>query len=221
MKSKYGSIAFWWIISLIPILGIVWSMLNPQGYESTSNYYSNIIQRFGIMGWFAFILLQVFQVVITPFNHYVIGILGGFIFGPIVGGLYNWIGRIIGHTIAFFLARKYGRNLLIKYISENDIQRYNRIIGDRGIVLFLIYFLPFFPDDEISYLVGLSNMKNKTFLIAVFFGHIGGSWSLAYVGAGITTYDYFFYFLIGLTIIGFVVIVYMFDHKIDNKAEIE
>lgn len=51
--------------------------------------------------------------------------------------------------------------------------------------LFLIYFLPVFPDDEIIYLVGLSKMKFKNFLGATLFGRVGGMFGMAFVGATI------------------------------------
>jgi uncharacterized membrane protein YdjX (TVP38/TMEM64 family) len=42
-----------------------------------------------------------------------------------------------------------------------------------------------FPDDELSYLTGLSSMKPKVFLPLMALGHISGSLSLAYLGSGI------------------------------------
>ena len=52
-------------------------------------------------------------------------------------------------------------------------------------MLFLAYFLPVFPDDELSYLAGLSAMKPKIFLPLMAIGHVSGSLALAYVGNGI------------------------------------
>ena len=51
--------------------------------------------------------------------------------------------------------------------------------------MFLAYFLPLFPDDELSYLAGISAMKPKIFLPIMAIGHIGGSLALAYAGNGI------------------------------------
>jgi uncharacterized membrane protein YdjX (TVP38/TMEM64 family) len=49
----------------------------------------------------------------------------------------------------------------------------------------LAYFLPLFPDDEISYLAGFSKISPKIFLTLMIIGHLGGSLSLAYLGNGI------------------------------------
>jgi len=42
-----------------------------------------------------------------------------------------------------------------------------------------------FPDDELSYLAGLSAMKPRIFLPLMAIGHVSGSLALAYVGNGI------------------------------------
>ena len=213
MSIKRNTIIFWWVVGLIPILGIVWGLYRPDDYAASRDYYGNWVQGFGILSWLAFITLQAGQVILTPVNHYVIGVLGGFLFGPIYGGCLNWIGRVLGHLAAFFLARKFGRRVVERFISEEQVKRYDRLIGNRGAVLFLIFFLPFFPDDEVSYLVGLSKMRLRVFLPATLLGHVGGSWSLSYVGAGTESYDPFFWTLVAITVLGFPAIAYLLRRR--------
>ena len=67
-------------------------------------------------------------------------------------------------------------------------------------ILFAIIFLPLFPDDEISYLVGLAKFHFGFYFIVLFLGHLGGSFALAYAGAGIDAKDYYFWLLTVLTI---------------------
>ncbi len=64
-----------------------------------------------------------------------------------------------------------------KYLDETVIEKYDKIfagnspqgISIQSLILFLIYFLPLFPDDEISYIVGASKMKYRIFLLANIF----------------------------------------------------
>ena len=53
----------------------------------------------------------------------------------------------------------------------------------------LPYFLPLFPDDELSYLAGFSSIKSKVFIPLMALGHIGGSLGLAYIGSGLSYRD--------------------------------
>lgn len=212
------SLIFWSAISLLPLLGVAWNIFQPTEYDVARRHAIAYVQSAGAFGPLVFVALQIAQVVITPINHYVVGILGGFLFGPIVGGLYNWVGRVLGHLLAFYLARRYGRRLVERFAPEHDLEKYDRLVGDRPFVLFLIYFLPFFPDDELSYMVGLSRMRARAFAAAAVLGHIGGSWSLSYVGAGVKTYDPFFWVLVGLTVAGFPLVAWLIARKRVNNV---
>jgi uncharacterized membrane protein YdjX (TVP38/TMEM64 family) len=78
--------------------------------------------------------------------------------------------------------------------------------------------LPFFPDDELSYLAGISGMGFVPFLLANIFGHVGGSWSLAYVGAGVESYDWFFWLIVVCTMFGFGLVFWRW-HKGGQKSD--
>ena len=139
--------------------------------------------------------------------------MGGFLYGTWLGTLYNYIGRILGHIIAFLITRFLGRPLFKNFVSQETIRKYDGYVSDKSLLLFLIYFLPFFPDDEISYLSGLSKMKMKWFILANVFGHLGGSLGLAYMGAGVSSKDLAFWILSLITLIGFPVIWYVMRKK--------
>ena len=203
--ARKAGLIFWVIITIIPVVGIIISLSDPQTFSAAQNIWRSRIENFGIFAPLGLIILQILQVIITPISHYSIGVLGGFLFGPYLGGLYNWIGRTIGHTIAFFIARFAGRRIAEKFISPDTLSKYDKWVSDKSLVLFLLYFLPIFPDDELSYLAGLSKMETKRFIVANLLGHIGGSFSLAYVGAGINTKDPLFLIMIAVTFIIFIV----------------
>ena len=194
---------FWVIVTVIPIIGIIISLTDPQSFEQAQAVWQNRILVFGVLAPLALIAVQALQVIITPISHYSIGIVGGFLFGPFYGAFLNWVGRIIGHIGAFFIARTLGRRVAERYVSEKTLQKYDKWVSNKSFILFLIYFLPLFPDDEISYLAGLSKMKFRMFFLANIFGHVGGSLGLAYIGSGIDTKDPVFWILSIVTLIGF------------------
>lgn len=200
---KKASILFWILIAVIPIAGIIFGVVNPEVFQQNQERLRNKIEFFGILAPLAFIFFQALQVVFTPISHYSVGILGGFLYGPYVGALLNWIGRVIGHIIAFFIARFAGRIIAEKFVQRKTLEKYDKFVSDKSLVLFLVYFLPLFPDDETSYLAGLSKMKFRMFLFANLFGHIGGSLGLAYAGSGMNTRDPLFWILTVITLAGF------------------
>ncbi len=200
-KLTRASFVFWLIVTIIPIVGIVLGVTGVVDFYATQEELRDAMAIFGLFTPIAFVLLQAVQVVITPISHYSIGIIGGFLYGPYLGGLLNWVGRIIGHLVAFFLARSLGRKVASRFVSEKTLQKYDGYVSDKSLILFLFYFLPVFPDDEMSYLAGLSKMKFRSFFFANLFGHVGGSLWLAYIGSGINIRDTLF---LTLTVVSFV-----------------
>lgn len=219
LSQKSATKVFWLIITVIPIIGIVVSFSDPQSFSRAQEVWQGRILVFGVFAPLAFIALQALQVVVTPISHYSVGVVGGFLFGPWLGALLNWIGRIIGHLVAFWLARIIGRKIAGKYVSAETIQKYDRWVSDKSFALFLMYFLPLFPDDEMSYLAGLSKMKFRVFLFANVFGHIGGSVSLAYIGNGLDTKDPILWALMLISLVGFFVLWWLLWSKRKENAE--
>jgi uncharacterized membrane protein YdjX (TVP38/TMEM64 family) len=212
--EKRALFIFWFTVTVIPILGIVFSLLFPGNFETSRAIAQNWFVVFGVFGPLFFIFIQALQVIITPISHYTVGVIGGYLYGPWLGGLLNYTGRLIGHFCAFVIARKFGRPLMEKYVDKMTIEKYDHIIGGadskgRPFLLFLIYFLPLFPDDEISYLAGASKMRRQTFVLASIFGQVGGSLSLAYIGSGISTKDPLLWVLSIATVIGFPLVFWL------------
>ncbi len=219
--QKIGS-SFWVIITIIPIFGLLLGIVAPEGFYGLQTYLREWIGQFGNWGIGIFIIVQILQVVLAPISHYVVGLVGGYLYGAVLGGVLNWIGRVIGHIVVFIIARRYGRRILKKYVKENILKRYDKFfsgesaenetgqkVSYHSLILFLIYFLPLFPDDEISYLVGASKMSSRLFILANIFGHLGGAFSLAYIGSGIDTKDILFWVLFIATLAGFPIIWFL------------
>jgi len=169
-------------VVLIPTIIFLFSFFMPEsifGKESIQNF----ILKFGIFSVLALILLQILQVLIPPLDHNVTQFIGGFIFGPWLGFIYNFIGRLLGSLIAFFIAKRYGRPFMQKVVPTNEIDKYDRIWNKSLLYVFLGYWLPFFPDDTVSYLAGTSKVKLRTFILILLIGHPTGVLGTTLVGS--------------------------------------
>ena len=207
--TRIAVFTFWLIITVVPIVGIIASIAFPVSFYSTQDDFRAFAQAFGVWTPVAFIVLQALQVVITPISHYSVGYMGGFLFGPLRGAVYNYVGRLIGHVTAYILARTIAVPLARRFVPQQTIDKYEKVVSTRSDMLMVMYFLPFFPDDELSYLAGLARMRFRPFFLANLFGQIGGSMGMAYLGAGINTKDPFFWALMCVTIAGFPLLWYM------------
>ena len=85
-----------------------------------------------------------------------------------VGGsiLYSTIGLLIGSMFAFFLGRTFGMKIVRVTIGEGMYNKYQNIVkGKDKMMLFLMFLLPFFPDDLLCIVAGLTNMSYMSFFI--------------------------------------------------------
>ncbi|MFH1802179.1 MAG: TVP38/TMEM64 family protein [archaeon] len=207
----------WYFLTFVPIALVVLGYFFPSQFFANQETIRDFVNSFGALAPVAFIFLQILQVVITPFSHYAVSLAGGFIFGTWLGFIYNWIGRVIGTAIAFYLGRKLGRKIIQHVIKPGTIKKYDHYFDKGKLLLFLVYFLPLFPDDELSYLAGISSMRARLFLPLMMIGHISGSLILAYAGNGIQSFtDPFFIFLMAITLIGGVWFVWHY-RKVKGK----
>lgn len=168
------------ILLYIAFVVLVWYYVSTFLVDKQS--VRDIVSKFGISAPIAFILIQIGQNIFAPIAHYPILLAGGFIFGPVAGLFYNWIGTVIGTILVALLARRFGRPLVNKMVSKKFIKKYDHIIQKLSpFGLFLIYAFPVFPDDEITYLIGVSLMPIKSIIFAIVLGKIPGA-ALSFVG---------------------------------------
>lgn len=171
--------AFFVLLYLLFVI-IVWHFVSSVLVDKEA--VRRVVSNYGFLSPVVFMLIQITQNVIAPIAHYPILLAGGFIFGPVLGFFYNWIGTTIGTCLIILLVKKFGRPLVEKMVSRRFIEKYDSIVKKlTPFGLFIIYFLPGFPDDEISYLVALSSMPSRDIFIAIVLGKTGGA-TLSFVG---------------------------------------
>jgi uncharacterized membrane protein YdjX (TVP38/TMEM64 family) len=144
---------------------------------------THFINSFGPLSVLIFICLQILQVIIAPIPGEVNGFIGGYLYGPVLGTLYSTIGLTIGSWLAFILARWLGLPFVEKVISPQIVQKYDYFMEHRGrLVTFILFIIPGFPKDALSYLIGLSHMKTTTFLVISTAGRLLGTVMLSCSG---------------------------------------
>lgn len=137
--------------------------------ESLQNY----MKSFGLAAPVALTLFQAVQVVVPVLPGYLGCAAGAVAFGCMPGFWCNYIGISIGSIIAYFLARKYGINLILSLFPQKQYEKWSaRIEKSRsyGWFLFVATLLPLFPDDFLCYFSGLMKMNSKKFIWIIILG---------------------------------------------------
>jgi len=91
-----------------------------------------------------------------------------------MGGFWcNYIGISAGSVIAFWLARKYGKDLVSRMFPGKRYEKWATWAAESRfytIVLFLGMVLPLFPDDFFCYFTGITRMTARKFTAIIIFG---------------------------------------------------
>lgn len=148
-----------------------------------------------------FIALQIVQVIISPLPGDVTGLMGGYLYGPVLGTIYSTVGLSIGSWLAFFLARFLGLPFVERIVRPSTIRKYDNFLEHQGRVITFIFFLiPGFPKDTLCYILGLSHMRTRHFLVLSTTGRLLGTILLSIEGSSLhNDQDMLFFILLGFT----------------------
>ncbi|HSX19308.1 MAG TPA: VTT domain-containing protein [Candidatus Saccharimonadales bacterium] len=159
------------ITAAVSVALYFWGKQIPQ--ETIKNF----LQATGPLAPVTFIAVYITNIVIAPINGIPFLIAAFYIFGGLPTVIYVYFASIIGYTINFFIAKKWGRPVVAKLAGHDAIAKIDELEKDYGVgtlVLMRIFLIGF--GDFISYGYGLTPIKTSTYLaityIAIIPSHI-------------------------------------------------
>jgi len=122
-------------------------------------------------GLFALFVVMIVQALVIPIPSELILMCGGAAFGLLAGWLVGVGGSIAAASLCFYVSRKGGRPVAIRFVGERGMKFADNWFNRWGAWAVLLgRFAPFIPFDSISYSAGLTQMKFKSFLIPTMIG---------------------------------------------------
>lgn len=133
-----------------------------------------------------FFLLQLSSVIIAPIPSNLAAMAGGACFGLGFGFLITFLAVTLGSLFTFSLARILGRRWVERVVSKKLSAKYLDLIQrKRDSFLALVFFFPFFPDDLICILAGLTDIPFRRFALIVLLTRHWGLLVASAVGASL------------------------------------
>jgi uncharacterized membrane protein YdjX (TVP38/TMEM64 family) len=215
---KYKNIILFLIFVLSVILAvIIYNSLNIT-FES-SNALKEFVLGFGVFAPVVIILIMLVELIFVPLPASVIAITNGYTFGLFQGWLYSYIAYIIAAIIAFFLSRRFGQPLIAKIIQAEQLEKYDAFLRKKGrYALWFAYVFPFFPNVILSFVIGLSRIKFKKFIIYPLIGYIPNLLLLNYLGSLLFAFGLDFRLLLFISVIILLLLIfYGITHKKAQK----
>lgn len=153
------------IVFRLCLLGIICIGIYCLGLEIKPEEIVSVIRGAGFWAPVLYVLIMASTFVIAPLSGTPVFFAGYMIFENMVQ-VYGYFAALLAATINFWIARKWGRDLVQKLVGKKNIAKVDQFTQDYGIKSLI--FLRFFQGhlhDFISYAYGLTNIKYLTFMI--------------------------------------------------------
>lgn len=133
--------------------------------------------------WAPLIFILVFAIKsVIPFPTSILALAAGLVFGPFYGALYAIIGSVVSAAIAYQVAKRLGRDFVVKVLGQKTkiLDRLAEMHGLQVVLFFRI--VPSLPFDVFNLGAGLSNIRYRDFLLGTLIGMTPWSFALGYLG---------------------------------------
>jgi uncharacterized membrane protein YdjX (TVP38/TMEM64 family) len=146
--------------------------------------FEQYVKSLGNLGPIAMVFIYVVTTILfIPGSALTIG--SGTLFGLKTGFIVVLIGANLGALCAFLLARTLLREKVAKWAESNPkFRSLDRAVGKQGFkMVFLARLSPVFPFNLLNYLLGLTAIPTRDYILANLFGMLPGIFLYVYIGA--------------------------------------
>ena len=221
-KKKFLRISLVLFLCVVVLLAIYFSLVYTGLWEKVNSVekVKTLILSLGFWGRFVFVLFQFLQVTFIPIPSTVLTLAGSIIYGPIQASILSLAGILLGSSVAFFLGRAFGKKLVVFMVGQESYLKWRKFLSNGKYSFAVIMFLPFFPDDVLCLVAGLTDMSWGYFMLIQILATPIGIVSTAYLSSGqIIPYSGWGLFVwAGIFVVG-IVLIYLtakYSHKIEK-----
>ncbi len=199
MEDKRGKITLW-ILTAAILGGCVWALYATGFFEAAGSpeRMGEYIARCAPWSHLAYFGVQLVSVVIAPIPSNITAAAGAYLFGLWPSFLLTWGAVSLGSALVFALARALGQQFAGKFVSEKLSDKYLDLIRrKRDTFLALAFLFPFFPDDLLCILAGLTDISFRRFFLLVVLARPWGLLVACAVGSATVTIPLYGMVLLG------------------------
>lgn len=151
------------ILLIILVLYFVFSWLSSL---ISLDKLQSFAQSFGIFGPIVIVLYIAVSHILAPLAGTPAIVLGVLMFGVFKTVFYLYLASIISSVVNFYISRKFGRKLVLRFVGKRSMTKIDEFINLFGTKLLIISrLLGFSVFELISYAAGLTKMSFKKYFV--------------------------------------------------------
>jgi uncharacterized membrane protein YdjX (TVP38/TMEM64 family) len=134
-----------------------------------------------------YVVLKAITVVITPLSGSPLRLAAGALFGFWEGVALSVAAGVLGGSINFWIARRFGRRVVARLLGQSTLRRIDPMLDRLGnwkaLALARLFLAPLW--DVLSYGVGLTRLRYRTYFAVAFIGDLIPTMLLVGVGSSV------------------------------------
>lgn len=169
--------------ALLLLAGGGWFLYSTGFFQSATSLEGvrAYIAQFAPYSYLCFFLVQILSVIFAPIPSNVVAAAGGLLFGTLPAFLVTFSAVVSGSLLTFSLARALGRDFAGRLVSQKLSEKYQSVLQAKtSTFLALAFLFPFFPDDMLCILAGLTSVSFRRFALTVL---LARPWGLLFASA--------------------------------------
>ena len=180
-----GLIAFFALMVIVVIL--IWPYIHEVFEPGGLGRVIDDVRNAGPLGFLILLAMQFMQIVVAFVPGEVVQMAAGMMYGPWLGAAVILLGCIISSAFVFAVVHRLGAPFVRDMVPTKYLDKFNAFeeSGKLSIVVFILFLIPAMPKDTFTYLVPLTNMRMRDFLVLSNVGRIPGIVISTYAANGL------------------------------------
>ena len=181
-----GLIAFFAIVAVIVFLA--WPYIADVFTEGGPERMVERLKEAGPAGVFILLGMQFLQIIVAVIPGEVVQLAAGLMYGPWLGALIILVGCICSSALIYLLVHKLGAPFVQNMVSTEHLDKFRTFekSGKLDIIVFILFLIPGMPKDVFTYIVPLTDMELKRFLVLSNVARIPGILASTYTAHGLS-----------------------------------
>ena len=220
MESKRGKIMLWALTAAI-LGGCVWALYATGFFEAAGSpeQMGAYIARCAPWSHLAYFGVQLVSVIVAPIPSNITAAAGAYLFGLWPSFLLTWGAVAAGSALVFALARALGQGFASRFVSEKLSEKYLDLIRrKRDVFLALAFLFPFFPDDLLCILAGLTDISFRRFFLLALIARPWGLLVACMVGSATMSIPLCGMALLGIAGLGLFLLAMKYGDRLEDAV---
>lgn len=183
---KFGGLIAFFALMVVVII-LIWPYIHEAFEPGGLSRVIDDVRNAGPLGFLILLAMQFMQIVVAFIPGEVVQMAAGMMYGPWLGAAVVLLGCIISSAFVFAVVHRLGAPFVRDMVPTKYLDKFNAFeeSGKLSIVVFILFLIPAMPKDTFTYLVPLTNMRMRDFLVLSNVGRIPGIVISTYAANGL------------------------------------